>query len=253
MTGFPEKDLEETRAALAPTLEATAAILPWVAKPQPSRFSEDLNQRWIEGRNALSLAWDARHQEGTEGLRPAIYQLLAVTLETGDIDYLALGEALASLADHLDTNPLTAKITAAFSATLEALQELGSLENPALPARARHFADRINQTLLPSNKPGERSDVLDDIFVEDSYERLEVMRDALEVLPIDIYALKLESESLTRHAEQIDMWGIVHLARQLEAYVLSMDESNENTQDKARFDITSILDTLEEALGQINH
>ena len=79
------------------------------------------------------------------------------------------------------------------------------------------------------------------------------MRDALEVLPIDIYALKLESESLTRHAEQIDMWGIVHLARQLEAYVLSMDEANENTQDKARFDITSILDTLEEALGQINH
>ena len=35
MTDIPEEDLEETRAALAPTLAATAAILPWVSKPQP--------------------------------------------------------------------------------------------------------------------------------------------------------------------------------------------------------------------------
>ena len=253
MTGFPEKDIEETRAALASTLEATAAILPWVAKPQPARFSEDLNQRWLNACTTLGATWDQRHQHGTEELRPAIYQLLAITLETSDVDYLALGEALASVADHLDANPLTAKITAALTATIEALIELSSLENTALPARARHFAERLNQTLLPSNKPGERSDVLDAIFVEDSLERLEAMYDALEALPIDIYALTLESHSLTRHAEQIDMWGIVHLARQLEAFVLSMDEASEATQDQARQNIEDILGTIEEALNQINH
>ena len=33
MADIPEDDLAESRAALAPTLDATAAILPWVAKP----------------------------------------------------------------------------------------------------------------------------------------------------------------------------------------------------------------------------
>lgn len=54
MANIPEKDLEETRAALAPTLEATAAILPWLAKPQPLRFDEKLNQRWIAACDSLA-------------------------------------------------------------------------------------------------------------------------------------------------------------------------------------------------------
>ena len=37
MADIPEDDLAESRAALAPTLDATAAILPWVAKPRPLR------------------------------------------------------------------------------------------------------------------------------------------------------------------------------------------------------------------------
>ena len=64
MADIPEHELEETRAALAPTLEATAAILPWVARPKKPRFDAKLNARWIAAGRRLAAAWSARHGGG---------------------------------------------------------------------------------------------------------------------------------------------------------------------------------------------
>lgn len=245
---FADKDLEETRAALAPTLAATAAILPWVSRPQPVRFPPALNQRWIAACAATADCWSARHSQGVAALRPAIFKVFGVALETADVDCLRLAEALASVADRLEAGTPGARLTAALTATCEALNEPGGLENKVFSSRARHFAQRLEHSLLPSHKPGERSPVLDKLFVHDTEERLERMRDALIVLPIDVYALQVDSREMIQQAQEIDLFGIVHLGRQLENYVALMDESGDEQQERARGEINALLDTVASAL-----
>lgn len=101
MANIPEDDLAESRAALAPTLDATAAILPWVAKPRPARFDPTLNERWIAA-GASTKPRSDRHSLRGGRSRPAIFKLYAVALDTADSDCLRLGEALASAADRLE-------------------------------------------------------------------------------------------------------------------------------------------------------
>lgn len=253
MADFPEKDLEETRAALAPTLEATAAILPWVAKPQPVRFPPELNKRWEGAAQALAELWAQRLKEGTDKIRSAIFSLLSIAVETRDIDCLALAEAMASAADRLEGDgELSPRIVAALTATIETLQEPGGLENVNFVSRAQHFTQRLEASVAPSRKPGERSDVLDTLFVEDAQERLERMYESLAVLPIDVYALHTECLELVQQAEQIEMWGIYHMARQLESFVVQLSDASEATQDRARSEIEQRLDTLSNALAVVN-
>lgn len=257
MADFPEKPLsgtplEETRAALASTLEATAAILPWVAKPQPVRFPPELNKRWMASCTDLARLWSERHTQGQHAVRPAIFSLLGIALETGDIDCLRLSEALASAADQLEAGPASARLIAALTATSEALLEPNGLENSGFTSRAQHFAQRLDNSLLPSNKPGQRSDVLDNLFIGDTEERLERMREALIVLPIDVYALQLESREMIHQAQEIELYGMVHLGRQLADYVLQLHEAGEEVQERARHEISVLLDTLEKTLAAVN-
>src|SRR5690349_17794701 len=97
-----EHELEETRSALAPTLEATAAILPLLAKPKELRFPPELAKRWQTVCGRLAVAWSERHGDGLADLRPAVFELCSVALELGDRDCLRLAEALASATDRLE-------------------------------------------------------------------------------------------------------------------------------------------------------
>ena len=249
---FSENDLDETRAVLAPTLEATAAILPWVNKPQPVRFPPELNKRWEAACGELSERWAERHRQGATSVRSAIFNLMNVALETRDIDCLHLAETLASVADKLEEGPPDPRLVAALTATCEALLEPNGLENTAFIGRAQHFAQRLSHCLQPSHKPGVRSDVLDQLFVHDTEERLERMHEALIVLPVDIYALQIESQGMVQQALEIDMYGIVHLGRQLVNYVALMNEAGEREQERARDEISALLETISEALAAVN-
>lgn len=215
MQEIPEEDLEETRAALAPTLDATAAILPWVAKPATLRFPEKLNVRWIATCHDLSKRWSQRHQTGETALRPVIFTLYSLALESADPDCLTLGEALASCADHFEGQRPNPRLVAALSATLECLDEPSGLEHEAFGERARHFATRINDCLRASTFADLRSPILDRMFINEALEQVDIMREALAALPIDAYALSTEASDLANHAEQLELWGIMHLARQL--------------------------------------
>lgn len=213
MTDIPEEDLEETRAALAPTLEATAAILPWVAKPRVLRFAKAINERWIAGCARLHSAWSTRHEHGGDDIRPSIFALYAIALETADADCLHLGEALASAADALETGDPAPRLLAALTATTECFNEIDGLEHVLFGERARHFAQRLESSLAAGSE--RRSAVVDRLFASEAGERLERMHDALAALPPDAYALKLEASELLQQAELLDLYGIVHLARQL--------------------------------------
>lgn len=213
MADIPEDDLAESRAALAPMLDATAAILPWLSKPQKARFDEKLNQRWMEGSQRLHAAWSERHTAAGDDIRPAIFNLYAIALETADSDCLRLGEALASAADRLEQDTSPARLIAALSGAIEALREQSGLENELFGERARHFAARL-ENAATSAAAGERSVALDRLFVSEALEQLEVLHDALAVLPPDAYVLTTEALNLSQQAETLELWGIMHLARQ---------------------------------------
>jgi hypothetical protein len=249
MTDFPERDLEETRAALAPTLEATAAILPWVAKPRKARFDPKLNERWIAAGKRLAAAWSERHGAAADDIRPAIFGLYAIAIETADGDCLRLGEALASAADRLEAPPLPPRLVAAMSAAIECLTEAEGLEHLAFPERAGHFAGRLEACTLATNTD-DRSAVLDQLFVDEAREQIQLMHDALAALPPDAYVLTTEALKLAQQAELLEIWGVMHLARQLSGtisqHAANLDEAS------TRESVDKLLADLSAAVAAVN-
>ncbi|KXB31089.1 hypothetical protein AT959_10370 [Dechloromonas denitrificans] len=251
MADIPEKDLEETRAALAPTLEATAAILPWVAKPRPLRFAEALNERWIAACRNLATAWSARHHAETDSVRPAVFALYGIALESADTDCLRLGEALASAADGLEGVP-PARLIAALSATIECFDEASGLEHVLFAERARHFAERLEGCLSPGGQALERSPVLDRLFVSEARERLERLHDALAALPLDAYALKIEAGELAQQAEHLELYGILHLCHQLLQAIPSQGGIDQQESATVRQGLLAILHQLETTIAAVD-
>lgn len=247
--------LEPTRTALNPMLDAMASILPWVSQNQPARFPPEVNKRWIEASQVFAEHWQTQAASDPAEFRRLTYRLLEIALATGDPDCLHLGEALASVADHLDQNPPGPRLRAALTALCETLQENETppkgLEHPHLSERLRHFQQRLATALRPSDKPGERSDVLDRLFITDAEERLAHMRDALNSLPIDVYALAEEATGLIEQAEEIEMWGIYHLARDVQNHVLQLSDASETAQDAAAAHIENQLKLIAASLREI--
>lgn len=249
MSDIPEAALEETRAALAPTLEATAAILPWLAKPRPLRFDPKLNTRWIAAGKCLNAAWSDRHGTGGQAIRPAIFALYGVALETADTECLRLGEALASAADQLEIATPAPRLIAALTACIECLSDENGLEQVVFSERARHFAQRLETNMQLGSTANERSAVLDQLFVTDAHERLEQMHDALATLPPDAYALKLAASELAQHAEHLELDEISQLARVIANLVSAQPNLD---SDLARSRLHSALQALTEAIATVN-
>lgn len=249
---LPGDEFEESRAALAPTLEATAAVLPWLAKPRALRFEEKLNKRWIAAASRLAIAWSERHEQGGAEVRPAIFGLYSIALETADNDCLLLGETLASAADLLESGEPPARLVAALTASIECLVEEGGLEHVLFAERARHFAQRLSDSMNSALDNNPRSAVLDRLFASEATERLERMHDALTALPPDAYALKLENSELALHAEHLDLYGVVHLARQLENLILGGDKAGDLDNPTQRRAIEVILHQIEVAIATLD-
>lgn len=242
---IPEDELAASRAALAATLEATAAILPWVARPATPRYPPELNQRWLAACHRLAEGWSARHQLGAANIRPAVFALYGIALESTDASLLAFGEALASCADHFEKSPPGPRLTAAFSATVECLDDPAGLEHEAFGERIRHFAQRLHSALLA---PASGSPIIDRMFVEEATEQLENMREALAALPADAYTLARESAELCIRAEQLEQWQVLPaaqaIARLLRQSAKQLDQTDIHQQ------MSALLDTLEACLQQ---
>lgn len=249
---LPPAGLEEMRAALAPTLEATAAILPWVATPKPPRFAPELAKRWQQVAGQLASAWSERHGDGLSRLRPAVFELCAVALELGDLDCLRLAEALASATDRLEASGPDARLAAALSATLECLAEDDGLEHAAFPERARHFAARLERCTGLQSGPSARSPVLDRLFIGEAGECLERMRDALGALPPDAYGMKLAASDVARQAEVLELDDIAALAgRLVRLLTLRAGEHVDLDATETRGAAESLISELDKAVAAI--
>lgn len=243
-----EGDLADNDAATAAALEATAAILPWLAKPQKLRFAPALNTRWMAACQRLSGAWAERHAGGLNDLRPAVFALYSLSLETADADCLRLGEALASATDRLDEGAAPPRIVAALTSCIECLAEADGLEHPSFVERAQHFAKRLEDCAASAQGDNERSAVIDRLFVAETTERLERMQDALAALPPDGETLLIETDELIQHAEHLALFGIVHAARQLMKTLNQASLHNSLESETIRAHVLRQM----EALNQLN-
>lgn len=252
---IPDADLDSTRAALAPTLEATASILPWLAKPQEPRFPPELAARWQGAARRLADAWAGRLGSGHKDIRPAVFALCAVALELQDADCLAMSEALATATDRLEAPDSLddARLVSSLSAAIDSLSEPGCLEHLAFPDRARHFTTRLQRaaTTLPGSSV--RSPALDKLFMAEARECLEQMNEALAALPPDAYALKERAAHLARQAEALELATIALGAGQLvRLLTLRAGESVDLDSPATRSRAQSLITALSEAVSAID-
>ncbi len=244
---LPADELEAARAALAPTLAATAAVLPWLAKARPPRFPAALNELWRAAAKQLRQTWSEHDGDDPALLRQAIFALYAVALDSGDADCLELGEALASAADRLERAKPPAQLLTALSATVECLDEPAGLEHEALTQRARHFARRLRQAV---EQPAEsrRSPLVDRLFIAEADERLALMHDALAALPPDAVLFKSAAGQIAEQAEAIELYGLMDLARGLASRIDSKTDLEAAT---TRAELESGLRQLRDSLAAV--
>lgn len=251
----PDDELEETRAALAPTLEATASILPWVGKGKRSRFPPEAAKRWLGVCDRLAVCWFERHENGLAGLRPTVFEFYAAALELGDPDCLRLAEALASATDRLEqaeavSNP---KLAAALTATLESLSLPDSLEHEAFPDRARHFAERLERYADPLAAAQVRSPVLDRLFVEEAGDCLERIRQGLAALPADAYGIRVAADDIARLADPLDLDDISILANHLVRLLIPKpgERLDLDASETRRATVEALAAELEKAIAAV--
>ena len=161
---------------------------------------------------------------------------------------LKQAEALADAADRLEEGNPSPRLLAALSGTIESLRDPLGLEHDAFAERARHFAGRLETTVSTSDA-SQRSPVLDRLFVSEAHEQLELLRDALAALPPDAYVLTTEALKLAQDAETLEIWGVMHLARQFADAVTQ--NTNELDGNAAREQLLALLDTLEKTIAAV--
>lgn len=239
-------------APLAPTLEATAAILPLVAKPKKSRFPAEQAEAWETAAKRLSLAWHSRRSWGKADLRPAIFALCAAAVDLQDPDCLTLAEALASATDRLD-DPRAfddAHLAAAMAASIECLTEPDALDHEAFADRVRHLAQRLEVCAHPGEQPL-RSPTLDKLFFDEAAEHLETMYAALDALPPDAEAMAAAARALSRLADPLEMDSFTDLAYSFSEILSRRGEELDLDQEDTRQVVMDLLGSLEEQVRQV--
>lgn len=253
MSKIPEHELEATRAALAPTLQAAADILPLLVKAHEPRFPPEMAERWHATCARLVAAWSDRHGDGDAEFRPAVIELCACAVELNDGDCLRLAEALASASDCLEDPARLddARLLAALAAASECLSAENVLEHPSFSERARHLAERLEQACKGSG-PLVRTPTLDRIFVSEASERVDAMIDALELLPPDAYAIKSAAEDIIALAEPLELHDIIDRARVLIARLKPGSGINIDLDDeRTRNDVLARITLLENGIGEM--
>jgi hypothetical protein len=210
------------RNPLAATLEATHAILPWVARPRDPRFSMSQRALWDNAVEALGLAWSdcraAPDKADWPRLRHALFKLLDGALALAHAAPLRLAEALAAATDTLETTPPTARLLTTLEAALELLREKDFLEHEALVSRVEQLVAR-----LARHDEGPRSRPLDALFAREAKEEIGQMRHAQSAVPPDRAALAQSARHLRQLAEPLDLAPLAWAAFRFAQIVPTLD------------------------------
>ena len=210
----------DKRHPLATTLEATAAVLPFL-QPRPRRFAPEQRREWDAAVAELRSHWPACARGAPDAwpaLRAAIFRLLAGALPLPHPAPLALAEALAAATDDLERVAPTAYRRAALAASFELLGEADFLEHPALAARVTQLVERLGR-----RQPGARSPRVDALFAAEAREEIEALCASLETVPPDTRAFARAAGRLQALAEPLDLPALAEAARRLGDAVARLD------------------------------
>lgn len=232
------------RNPLAPTLAATAAILPLMAQMHPARFEETQRVPWDEATKELAVAWGNYNPEHYDSLRHAIFQILEAALLLEHPAPLKLAESLASITDLLEIAPPSLHQQAALTACVELMIEPGFLEHDALTERVEQLAKRL-ETCNDS-----RSHPLDQLFAKEAGEDIELMRNALDKVPPDIEALVECINHIQQLAEPLEL-GCLSLSTFRFAEILSEFTPEILDQNPGRHQTIALIDLLEKWIDAI--
>ncbi|OQA33692.1 MAG: hypothetical protein BWY57_01035 [Betaproteobacteria bacterium ADurb.Bin341] len=245
---------DAARAALEPTLRAVADILPLVVQAREPRFPPELASRWQACCERLAQSWSERHCGGMADFRPAVFELCALAVELKDGDCLRLSEALASASDLLEDPQHRGepRLLAALSAACEGLVIDNGLEHPLFSERVVHLTVRLNHCLQPATGSDAGNPLLLRIFVDEAQERLESMREALELLPPDAYAIKTAAKEMVHLAEPLELYDLIDRARLLIVRLTPLSGDLLDLDDpETRAHVLDRMDLLEAAVHEI--
>lgn len=238
------------RSPLAPTLAATAAILPLMAQIHPLRFDKTQRAPWDEATRELAGVWnnyntgDNYNTENYASLRHAIFQILEAALLLEHPAPLQLAESLASATDTLETTPPSLHQQAALTACIELIMEPEFLEHHALTERVDQLAKRLEACNAP------RSRSLDQLFAKEAGEDIELMRHALDKIPPDLEALTECVRHVQQLAEPLDL-GCLSLSAFRLAEILTELTPETLDQHPGRHQTIALIDLLEKWIDAI--
>ena len=235
------------------SLVLPSSILPLLARAAQRRFDPLINdafqvctRRLLNGWRNLCLEDDMAWDE----LNRLVFQTYRLLLQTNDPYCLPFSEALLnavgrfeSMAHSIQGRPLKAALSSCF----EVLSET-DLEHPELNARLTYFAKRLTDASERLDYDG-RSEIIDQLFLDEAAEQLELIHSALNELPPNVETLQLSADWLVQEAMQIELNDVVSAARQLEKAVriLADDPSDEN----ARLNVFSTMPCVVEKIKAI--
>jgi hypothetical protein len=234
---------------LAPMLEATAAVLPFLqGGEKKKRFTAAQRADWDIAARLFCAVWRVRQSkpQGWQALRQAVVLLLEGALPLEHPAPMKLAEALAEALDAQDTRegPPPARLIAAFSATAELLgakdDSADFLEHEALDARIEQLAARLGKAL--SDAP---SETLFALFVREALPEIEEMVLAMDAMPPDVLSLADAAERLAALCQPLELAALAHTARRFGETALALGAATLDA-DPARSEALGLIQGLQD-------
>ena len=230
------------------------AILPLLAKAAQRRFDPTVNDAWQVCMRRLLIQWRnlvVEEDESLNALHHLAWQTYRLLLKTNDPYCLPFAEALVNAVGRYEsvaTLPQAFSLKAALCSTFEVLSDT-DLEHPELNARLTYFTKRLTQSAESLDYDG-RSVIIDQLFLDEAAEQLELIHSALNELPPNLETLQLSADWLVQEAMQIELNDVAGAARQLEKAVsiLARDPLNENARLNVFSKMPIVLEKIREMI-----
>ncbi len=236
---------------LSPLLNS--ALLPLLAHRAQRRFDPLINEAWQVCTQRLLKEWRdlcVEDEWAWNDFHRLAFQAYRILLKTNDPYCLPLAEALLNAVGRLESlmhSFSASPLRAALSTCFEVMSET-DLEHPDLNSRLSYFTKRLAEVTERLDYAG-RSEIIDQLFLDEAAEQLELIHGALNELPPNVETLQLSADWLVQEAMQIELNEVATAARRLEKAVSIL--ADDPTNEMARLNVFSTVPEVVEKIRAV--